>query len=201
MQNVDEHSNVIQRTKSPIRRDSVPIIACMYPDINSDLERGIKRRRGVREGVRKMQTYERLDADGDEMIGIEIRAMSEIVENLEGNVKILIDLFLPLMRSCPEKIRQEMLDQSKDWNNRKEIFIGAINYVEHGRQDTRNSKLEQLEIDSLCDILIREIENRMPEHCTQCNDWYIFTIYYLLFKDFLSSILNLHKYGRQGIPW
>merc|ERR1711955_29406 len=120
-----------------------------------------------------MQTYERLDADGDEMIAIEIRAMSEIVDNLEGNVKILIDIFLPIMRSCPEKIRQEMLDQSKDWNNRKEIFIGAINYVEHGRQDTRNSKLEQLELDSLCDILIREIENRMPEHCTQCNDWYV----------------------------
>ena len=127
----------------------------------------------MREGIRKMQTYKELDSDGDEIIGIETRAMSEIVANLEGNVKILIDLFLPIIRSCPEKIRQQMLERCKDWNNKKEIFIGAINYVEHGKQDTRNTKLEQLELDSLCDILIREIDNRMPNHCNQCNKWYI----------------------------
>ena len=163
----------IQGTKSTNRRDSVPIVTSMYPDMNRDLERGIKRKKGVGEGVRKMQTYKELDSDGDEIIGIETRAMSEIVANLEGNVKILIDQFLPIIRTCPEKIRQQMLNRCKDWKYKKETFIGAINYIEHGRQDTRNTKLDKLELDSLCDILIREIDNRMPNHCNQCNEWYI----------------------------
>ena len=70
-------------------------------------------------------------------------------------------------------IKQETLEYCKKWANKKEIFIGAINYIEHGKQVTRKTKLEQLDVDSLCDILIKEIENRMPVHCRQCDEWYI----------------------------
>ena len=70
-------SSEIQGTKSKIRCDSVPIVTCMYPDINRDIGRGIKRKKGVGEGVSKMQTYKELDADGNEMIGIKARAVRD----------------------------------------------------------------------------------------------------------------------------
>ena len=56
---------------------------------------------------------------------------------------------------------------SEKWANKKDAYIGAINYIIHGRQYTRDKK-EQLKdkgIERLREILIREIENRMPKHC------------------------------------
>ena len=64
---------------------------------------------------------------------------------------------------------------SEKWENKKDVYIGAINYTIHGRQDTRDKK-EQLKdkgIERLCEILIQEIENRMPKQCKRCDYWYI----------------------------
>ena len=121
-----------------------------------------------------MESFKGLDMDGEDGIVLQARVISGIVENLEeGNVKSLIDSFNPVFRNFPDLIKRDTLNCCKDWINKKETFIGAINYIEHRKQDTRKSKLEQLELDSLCDILIREIDNRMPNHCNQCNNWYI----------------------------
>ena len=121
-----------------------------------------------------MESFKGLNMDREDGIVLQTRVISGIVENLEeGNVRSLIDCFNPLIRNFPDLIKQQMLEHCKKWANKKEIFIGAINYIEHGKQDTRNSKLEHLDVDSLTDIFLKEIENRMPVHCRQCDEWYI----------------------------
>ena len=68
-----------------------------------------------------------------------------------------------------------MLECSIDWESRKEIFIGAIGYIVHGRQfgDYKEENMKDMVIDKLSEILIREIENKMPKYCGKCEERYI----------------------------
>ena len=57
-----------------------------------------------------------------------------------------------------------MFDCSANWLNRNKLFIEAIKHVIKGREDehTKEKELEKTCIERLSEILIKEIENRMP---------------------------------------
>ena len=57
-----------------------------------------------------------------------------------------------------------MLECSVKWENSKEIFMGAISYIIHNRQnnDYNEEQMKDMRMDRLSEILIKEIENRMP---------------------------------------
>ena len=87
----------------------------------------------------KMMTF--TDPTEDPMYEAETTALSGITENIENKLVIeLIDKFSPVIRNFPEQIKQEMLDLSIEWSNKREIFIGAINFVIHGRKYEHNKK-------------------------------------------------------------
>ena len=171
-----DNMEVIHKEQRRKRLDSIPIITGIENTRNKE-DRKRRRSDTSESDMKKMETFKGLNSeDDDTLVVIETRVISGIIENMEeGNVKSLIDCFNPLIRHSPEKIKQQMLNCSMKWTNKKEIYIGAINYIEHGRQDTRDKEkqLKDLEVDSLCEILVREVENRMPKHCKQCDDWYI----------------------------
>ena len=104
-------------------------------------------------------------------------ALSGIQENIEDKlVNELIEKFSPVIRNFPEQIKNEMLECSENWENRNEIFVWAINYVKHGRKDHDGEEIQESEWESresLCEILIREIENRMPKYCRTCRQYYM----------------------------
>ena len=132
-----------------------------------------KKKRNDEEKI-KMKTFE--NPTDDPTYEAETLALSGITQNIEDElVNELIEKFSPVIRIFPEQIMKEMLECSKDWINRKEIFIGAINYVMHGRKDVQNMVLEQSEmcIEKLSESLVREIENRMPKYCRKCQQHYI----------------------------
>ena len=122
----------------------------------------------------KMMTFK--DPTEDPMYEAETTALSGITENIENRLVIeLIDKFSPVIRNFPEQIKQEMLDLSAEWPNKREIFIGAINFVIHSRKDDNNNRKEELNekcTERLCELLVREIENRMPQHCRKCKEYY-----------------------------
>ena len=125
----------------------------------------------------KMMTF--TDPTEDPMYEAETTALSGITENIENKLVIeLIDKFSPVIRNFPEQIKQEMLDLSIEWSNKREIFIGAINFVIHGRKYENNKKNEFKEISTerLSELLVREIENRMPKYCRKCKEHYIVKI-------------------------
>ena len=152
--------------ENPIERETDPV----------EVQRKRKRTESDENDIRKMEIFKRLSNDEDDILVIETRVISGIIENMEdGNVKALIEWFNPIIRHSPDIIKQQMIHGSMEWENKKEIYIGAINYIKHGRQDIGDDEkqLNDLEVDSLCMILVKEIENRMPKHCKQCDDWYI----------------------------
>ena len=115
-----------------------------------------------------------------------------------------------MIRNFPDQIKIEMLESTVDWTDRKNIFIGAIKYVIKGREDEPNkeSELEETSIERLSEILIREIENRMPKHCRQCNMYYVVNptncpeLHCMGCKVGMHDCtkMNLMK-GRPGIKW
>ena len=116
------------------------------------------------------------DPTDDPTYEAETVALSGITENMESELVIeLIDKFSPVIRNFPEQIKQEMLDLSAEWQNRREIFIEAINSVNHNGKHNSNRKeeLKELCTERLCELLVREVENRMPKHCRKCNEHYI----------------------------
>ena len=126
--------------------------------------------------IRKMEILKGVKDEQYDTCLVETRVISGLVENIEGgNAKLLIECFNPIIRNFPEHIKQEMMKCSQEWENKKEICIGAINYVAHGRQiEQENVKqMQEKEMEILIEMLIREIENRMPKHCRKCDEWYI----------------------------
>ena len=104
-------------------------------------------------------------------------AISGITENIEDKLIVeLIDKFSPVIRNFPDQIKQDMLDFSAEWLEKKEIFIKAINFIIPDRKDSKSKKTKELEemcIERLCELLVREIENRMPKYCRKCKEHYI----------------------------
>ena len=88
--------------------------------------------------IRKMEILKGVKDEQYDTCLVETRVISGLVENIEGgNAKLLIECFNPIIRNFPEHIKQEMMKCSQEWENKKEICIGAINYVAHGRQLNR----------------------------------------------------------------
>ena len=69
-------------------------------------------------------------------------ALSGIQQNIKDEfvndklINELIEKFSPIIRNFPEQIKNEMIECSENWENRNEIFIGAIKYANHGRKDS-----------------------------------------------------------------
>ena len=157
----------------------------------------------------KMLTFK--DPTEDPTYEAETMALSGITENIESELVIeLIDKFSPVIRNFPEQIKLEMLDLCAEWSNRREIFIEAINSVNHNRKDNNNRKeeLKELCIERLCELLVREIENRMPKHCRKCNEHYIIRLNDCPELHCMWCRVGMHDCtemnemkGRPGIVW
>ena len=111
-----------------------------------------------------------------EEVVVDTKIISKLIENIdEEKVKTLIECFNPAIRNNPEYIKEQMIECSIDWENRTDVFKGAISYIVHNSQIGRYNveKIKDLGTDILSAILTREIENRMPTFCEKCEKWYI----------------------------
>ena len=139
-------------------------------------ERESKRKRSESEEpwVRTMEIVKGMEND-EELVVIETKIISQLIQNIEDEkVKTLIECFNPVIRNSTDYIKEQMLDCSDKWENRKEIFMGAISYIIHSRQDKyKDEELKEMDTDRLSKILTTEIENRMPTFCKKCEEWYV----------------------------
>ena len=122
--------------------------------------------------VRTMEIVKGMEND-EEQVVIETKIISLLVQNIEDEkIKTLIECFNPVIRSSTDYIKEQMLDCSVNWEDRKEMFMGAISYIIHSRQDKyEENQLKNMEMDRLSEILTTEIENRMPTFCRKCKEW------------------------------
>ena len=133
-----------------------------------------RRREDDKDDQRSMKTFD-TDPTDDPTYESETLVLSEITEIVKEKEMIdLINKFSPVIRNFPDQIKKEMLESTVDWVERKNIFIETIKYVIKGREDEPNKKseLEEASIERLSEILIREIENRMPKYCRKCDKYY-----------------------------
>ena len=123
----------------------------------------------------KMMTFK--DLTEDPGYEAETMALSGIMEHIEDkSIVDLIDKFSPVIRSFPDQIKQDMLDLTAEWSEKKEIFIKAINFMipdRKGRENNNTQKLKEMCVEGLCELLVRGIENRMPKYCRKCKEHYI----------------------------
>ena len=134
-----------------------------------------RKREDEQSNTKKMTTFD-FDPSDDPSYETETIVISEITENIkEEQVNELINRFSPVIRNFPDQIKKEMLECSVNWLNRNKVFIEAIKHVIKGREDeqTKEKELEKTCIERLSEILIKEIENRMPKHCRKCEMNYI----------------------------
>ena len=200
--------NVGQRERK--RLDSMPIITGIDAELPKDKEDGRKRKRTeINKNDTKMETFKELNNE-EESVMIETRVISGLIENVHDlYVKSLIECFNPILRGSPDIINQHMLTCSEQWKNKKDIYIGAISYIEHGRQEVRNKKkqLKDMGLERLREILIREIENRMPTHCKRCEEWYIVKlnnmpeIHCMWCKVGMHNCIEINEIMNPGIKW
>ena len=140
-------------------------------------EEGRKRRRSAinEPRLRTMEIVKGMKDDLEEVV-VDTKIISKLIENIElEKVRTLIECFNPAIRNSPDFIKEQMLECSVKWENSKEIFMGAISYIIHNRQnnDYNEEQMKDMKTDRLSEILIREIENRMPTFCGKCEEWYI----------------------------
>ena len=168
-----------------------------------------RRREEDKDDSRKMKTidYDPIDDPSYETETLILSEITEIVKEKEINE--IISKFSPVIRNFPDQIKKEMLESTVDLIERKNMFIGAIKYVIKGRDEpSKESELEEASIERLSEILIREIENRMPKSCRQCNKYYIVKptdcpeLHCMGCKVGMHDCtkMNLMK-GRPGIKW
>ena len=165
--NVTNDSNNALGSKKRVRPKANCLSTAFYGGKSPD-----SKKKKEEDEIREMKTFK----DLNDPYEAETMALSGLTQNIEEKqVKDLIESFSPVIRNFPEQIKKEMLEMSEKWTNRKEIFIGAINYVINGRKGGKDKEEEinVMGIDGLSETLIREIENRMPKFCRKCNEWYI----------------------------
>ena len=176
---------LIQKERQRKRLDSIPIVNGIGSENPKDREMNLleveqpKERKRFRKDDEDSET-ERMeiikDVTDEHMCVVETRVISGLIENVEEEeVRSLIECFNPIIRSSPDHIKQTMLECSDKWENKKNVYIGAINYIAHGRQEERgiDEQLKERSLGALCEILTREIENRMPKQCGNCEQCYI----------------------------
>ena len=84
----------------------------------------------------KMMTMK--DLSEDPGYEAETMALSGIMEHIEDkSIVDLIDKFSPVIRSFPDQIKQDMLDLTAEWSEKKDIFIKAINFMIPDRKDRK----------------------------------------------------------------
>ena len=178
---------LIEKERQRKRLDSIPIVNGIGSENPKDREMNLleveqpnererKRSRTDDEDIETERMEIIKDVTDEHMCVVETRVISGLIENVEEEeVRSLIECFNPIIRSSPDHIKQTMLECSDKWENKKNIYIGAINYIAHGRQDERgmDEQLKERSLGALCEILTREIENRMPKHCGNCEECYI----------------------------
>ena len=181
---MSQNKELIQNKLQRKRLDSIPIvngIEIEHPkerEMNLlEVEKPKERKRSRPDDDSEEEKMEIIqDVTDENMCVVETRVISGLIESIdEENVRSLIECFNPIIRSSPDHIKQTMLECSDRWENRNNTYIGAINYIAQGRQEKSSieEKLEEKSLDELCEILIREIENRMPKHCGQCDEYYM----------------------------
>ena len=169
-----------------------------------------KRRREDDKDYSNMKTLD-FDPTDDPSYETETLVLSEIAEIVkEKEINEIINKFSPVIRNFPDQIKKEMLESTVGWKEREKMFIGAIKYVIKGREDEQNkeNELEGTNIEQLSEILIREIENRMPKYCRKCNMYYIVKptdrpeLHCMWCKVGMHDCtkMNMMK-GRPGIKW
>ena len=158
------------------RRSRMSGVNCSFTSYYGRKSPVAKRRREEdKDDSKKMKTFDN-DPRDDPSYETETLVLSEITEIVkEKEINEIIYKFSPIIRNFPEQIKKEMLESTVDLIERKNMFKGAIKYVIKGREDepSKESELEELSIERLSEILIREIENRMPKNCRQCKMYYI----------------------------
>ena len=134
-----------------------------------------RRREEYKDDTRNMKTFD-YDPTDDPSYETETLVLSDITDIVkEKEIIEIIHKFSPVIRNYPDQIKKDMLESTVGLIQRESMFIAAIKYVIKGREDEENkeNELEGANIERLSEILIREIENRMPKHCRKCNMHYI----------------------------
>ena len=72
-------------------------------------------------------------------------------------------------KNCYEKTMVNIKRLMQTWNEKDNIMINAIKYVNDGRI---MENIKTLKTEELISYFIISIRNRMPKMCGQCNDWY-----------------------------
>ena len=136
-------------------------------DMDEDMRSpNLKRDRKCSEGsdYKDMQTSE------------DVKAFSSIITIMDSNANKetmkLVACFIPGLRDNPEEVIDLMLKCSKNWKNRKGIFIGAIEFIVHEQNSRKDNKLEEKSIEQLSEILVGELLNRLSRYCKDCNSLY-----------------------------
>ena len=193
------------------RRSRMSGVNCSFTSYYGRKSPVAKRRREEdKDDSKRMKTFDN-DPREDPSYETETLVLSEITEIVkEKEINEIIYKFSPVIRNFPEQIKKEMLESTVDLIERKNMFKGAIKYVIKGREDepSKESELEELSIERLSEILIREIENRMPKNCRQCKKYYIVKptdcpeLHCMGCKVGMHDCtkMNLMK-GRPGIKW
>ena len=81
--------------------------------------------------VRTMEIVKGMEND-EELVVIETKIISQLVQNIEDEkVKTLIECFNPVIRNSTDYIKEQMLDCSDKWENRKvtSVNIKGIPYT------------------------------------------------------------------------
>ena len=177
---------VIEEGQQRKRLESTPLINGIENECPEDREMNLievehsrerKRSRTDMEiTIRKMEILKGVKDEQYDTCLAETRVISGLVENVEEEkAKLLIECFNPIIRNFPDHIKQEMMKCSHEWENKKEMLEATINYVAHGRENVMEIVKQLLEndVETLIEMLIREIENRMPKHCRKCDEWYM----------------------------
>ena len=175
---------IIENDRHRRRLDSTPIINGLGIDQPKDREINLleveqpreRKRSRTEDDVEREKMMIIKDVSDENLCTVETVSISGLIENVEEEkVRLLIECFNPIIRSSPDHIKQTMLECSDKWENKKNIYIGAINYIVHGRKEesSRDEQLKERSLEELCEILTREIENRMPKPCGKCKEVYI----------------------------
>ena len=213
MERLDNNKSIVtdKTSNHPVlRRSKSSGVNCSFAAYYGRKSPLAKRRREEDKDSPNMKTLD-FDPTEDPSYETETLVLSEIAEIVkEKEITEIINKFSPVIRNFPDQIKKEMLESTVGWKEREKMFIGAIKYVTKGREDEpdKENELEETNIERLSEVLIREIENRMPKYCRKCSMYYIVKptdcpeLHCMWCKVGMHDCtrMNMMK-GRPGIKW
>ena len=100
---------------------------------------------------------------------IALKQLESITENME-TVELLSCFDVDSMeKKCYGKTRENIRILIQTWNEKENILIKSIEYINDGGN---LEKIRTLKIEELVSCLIISVCNRMPKMCNECNEWY-----------------------------